>query len=72
MEMFVHQQVRADDPRMIPVYHHFDRNLEDILAVGKKAGARIVLSTIAVNLRDCAPLGSFTCSSRREEALTSN
>ena len=33
--MFLHQQVRADDPRMGAVYDHFARNLSDIIRDGK-------------------------------------
>ncbi|MGH7978460.1 MAG: tetratricopeptide repeat protein, partial [Limisphaerales bacterium] len=58
MEMFLNQQVRADDPRMNIVYDHFARNLSDIISVGRRSGAGIVVSTVAVNLRDCAPFGS--------------
>ena len=58
MEMFLDQQVRASDPRMDAVYDHFSRNLSDIIATGRRSGAGIVVSTIAVNLRDCAPFGS--------------
>lgn len=58
MEMFLNQQVRADDPRMHAVYDHFARNLSDIIRVGRRSGAGIIVSTVAVNLRDCAPFGS--------------
>ena len=58
MEMFLNQQIRADDPRMSVVYDHFARNLSDIIKVGRRGGAGIVASTVAVNLRDCAPFGS--------------
>ena len=58
MLMFLENRVPADDPRMPIVYRHFERNLEDILQTGRRAGARIVLSTVAVNLKDCAPFGS--------------
>ena len=58
MEMFLDQQVRADDPRMNGVYHHFERNLVDILRAGQRSGAGIVVSTVAVNLKDCAPFAS--------------
>ena len=58
MEMFLGQQVRRDDPRMGAVYHHFQRNLADIIETGQEQGAGIVLSTVASNLRDCAPFGS--------------
>ncbi len=58
MEMFLNQQVRADDPRMNAVYGHFARNLADIIRAGRDSGAGIVVSTVAVNLRDCAPFAS--------------
>src|ERR1019366_2551914 len=58
MEMFLNQQVRSDDPRMGTVYDHFSRNLADIIRTGRKSGAGIVVSTVAVNLKDCAPFGS--------------
>ena len=58
MEMFLNQQVRADDPRMLVVYDHFARNLADIIRVGRHSGAGIVVSTVAVNLLDCAPFAS--------------
>lgn len=58
MEMFLDQQVRADDPRMSVVYDHFERNLSDIINVGRRSGAGIVVSTVAVNLRDSAPFAS--------------
>lgn len=58
MEMFLDQQVPADDPRMGGVYHHFERNLSDILDVARSAGVGVVVSTVAVNLKDCAPFAS--------------
>jgi tetratricopeptide (TPR) repeat protein len=59
MQMFVKNQVRQDDPRMAAVYSHFQRNLDDILHSGLDSGAKIVLSTVASNLKDCAPFGSW-------------
>ncbi len=64
MEMFLHQQVAADDPRLTRTYQNFDINLRDILALGEKSGARVLLSTVAVNLRDCAPFASDIPSGR--------
>ncbi len=58
MEMFLGQQVAAGDPRMAYVYKNFARNLEDIIQAGRNSGAGVVVSTMAVNLRDCAPFGS--------------
>ena len=61
MEMFLNQQIRADDPRMNAVYDHFARNLSDIIKTGRRNGAGIVVSTMAVNLKDCAPFASEHC-----------
>ena len=65
MEMFLKQQVRADDERMPHVYEHFSKNLSDIISAGRNSGASIVVSTVAVNLRDSAPFAS-----EHREALT--
>lgn len=58
MEMFLNQQVRANDPRMNVVYDHFKKNLADIVGIGRRSGAGIVASTVAVNLKDSAPFAS--------------
>jgi hypothetical protein len=59
MEMFVGNQLPADDPRREVVYHHFSRNLRDIVQTGLNSGAKILLSTVAVNLKDCPPFASL-------------
>jgi tetratricopeptide (TPR) repeat protein len=59
MQMFVKNQVRQDDSRMAAVYAHLQRNLDDILRIGLDSGTKIVLSTVASNLKDCAPFGSL-------------
>lgn len=58
MEMFLEKQVRADDPHMKSVYLNFERNLADIIRTGQRSGAGIVVSTVVVNLKDCAPFAS--------------
>ena len=58
MEMFLNQEVRADDPRMAAVYEHFSKNLSAIVRAGRRSGAGVVVSTVAVNLKDCAPFAS--------------
>ncbi len=58
MEMFVRNQISPDDPRKRQAYSNFERNLDAILKSGLNSGARILLSTVAVNLRDCPPFGS--------------
>ncbi len=58
MNMFVGNQVPPGDPRKATVYRNFDKNLRDILRAGLASGAHILLSTVAVNLKDCPPFGS--------------
>jgi tetratricopeptide (TPR) repeat protein len=60
MKMFLGNEIRADDPRREIVYQNFARNLEDIVQTGLNSGAKILLSTVAVNLKDCPPFGSLT------------
>ncbi|HWX19166.1 MAG TPA: tetratricopeptide repeat protein [Candidatus Binatia bacterium] len=59
MMMFLNQRVADYDRRMDNVYHDFQRNLEDIIRAGHVSGAGVVVSTVAVNLRDCAPFASL-------------
>ena len=59
MEMFLDKQVRTSDPALESVYHHFRANLDDIVDAGLDAGAGVILSTIAVNLKDNPPFGSL-------------
>ncbi|MBN1360662.1 MAG: tetratricopeptide repeat protein [Sedimentisphaerales bacterium] len=59
LEMFLDKQVRADDPGLQDVYQHFEANLNDIVAAGHKGGAKVVLCTVAANLKDCPPFGSL-------------
>ncbi|MBP8305206.1 MAG: tetratricopeptide repeat protein, partial [Phycisphaerae bacterium] len=59
MAMFMGHQVRHDDRRMEAVYAHFERNLSETLDAGLRGGARIVVCTVAANLKDCAPFGSL-------------
>ena len=52
MEMFLKQQVAQDDPRMTKVYSHFEANLRDIIRLGEQSGAKVIVSTVASNLKD--------------------
>jgi tetratricopeptide (TPR) repeat protein len=58
MSMFLHNHVRQEDPRMASVYASFEQNLNDIISTGLRGGAKIVVSAMARNLRDCAPFAS--------------
>ncbi len=59
MEMFLDQQVGADNPLLNTVYDNFARNLADIIQTGHRAGAGVVVGTVAVNLKDSAPFASI-------------
>ncbi len=58
MEMFAGHEVSAGDPRLPAVYENYRANLASICRSGWSAGARVVLCTVPVNLRDCAPFAS--------------
>jgi tetratricopeptide (TPR) repeat protein len=57
--MFVGKQIRYDDKRMEYVYSHFRQNLEDIIRISQRSGAKTIVSTVAVNLKDCPPFASL-------------
>lgn len=59
MAFFRAHRLAADDPRRLAVYRNFESNLRDICTVVTNSGAHVLLCTIPVNLRDCAPLGSL-------------
>jgi tetratricopeptide (TPR) repeat protein len=59
MKMFRNNRLRYDDPSRQRVFDHLQRNLDDILRCGHEAGTPIILSTMAVNLKDCGPFGSL-------------
>ena len=59
MAMFLDKQVRASSPLMKYAYANFESNLRDTIAVARNSGARVIVSTVATNLKDCAPFGSL-------------
>jgi tetratricopeptide (TPR) repeat protein len=59
MEMFNQCRSRADDPRQRAVVAHFGDNFRDICAAAIGSGARVIVCTVPVNLRDCAPFASL-------------
>ena len=59
MEMFLGQEVRADDPRLETTYRHFRRNLESICRIASAADAQTILCTVGSNLRDSPPFASL-------------
>jgi len=58
LEMFLHQTVHSNDPRLARVYRSFAENLREIITSGQRSGAQVIVSTVAANLRDCAPFAS--------------
>ncbi|HUD83800.1 MAG TPA: tetratricopeptide repeat protein, partial [Candidatus Saccharimonadales bacterium] len=59
MEMFLNNQIPPDSPLRENVYRNFDQNLTDILRAATGTGAKILLNTVAVNLKDCPPFASL-------------
>lgn len=55
MEMFLKQQITADDPRLATVRANFKANLLAIAGAARSAGATTLLCTVATNQRDFAP-----------------
>lgn len=58
LEMFQHRTIAADDARLTAVYKNYQRNLSDICKMTQKAHVPVLLSTVAVNLKDFPPLAS--------------
>ena len=71
MEMFLERQVRADSPQLRPVYENFAANMRDIVAVARRSGAQVLISTVATNLKDCAPFASLHREGIRQDELHS-
>ena len=59
MEMFLDNQVRATSPLMDRAYSNFEKNLRDTIAAARRSGARVIVSTVATNLKDCGPFASL-------------
>ena len=59
MEMFLQNQIAANDSRKETVYQNFAGNLQDIVSAGIDSGAKVILNTVSVNLKDCPPFASL-------------
>ena len=59
LRMFLENRVPPNDPRRPRVCAHFEKNLDAIVRRGIRAGVPVVLSTVAVNLKDCGPFASL-------------
>jgi tetratricopeptide (TPR) repeat protein len=71
MAMFMDKQVRANSPLMKYAYANFEQNLRDTIAVARKSGARVIVSTVATNLKDSAPFASEHSDDLTSDALHS-
>jgi tetratricopeptide (TPR) repeat protein len=60
MKMFTQNQLAPRDHRKERVYEDFQQNLADILRAGHEANVPMILNTVAVNLKDCAPFASLS------------
>lgn len=58
LQLFLGRELAPDDPRRAVVQHHFARNLDALIRRGTGAGARVLVSSVAVNLRECGPFAS--------------
>ena len=71
MEMFLDKQVRESSPLMNYTYANFEQNLRDTVRVAQRSGARVIVSTVATNLKDCAPFGSLHRENLKPDELRS-
>ncbi len=71
MEMFLDKQLPARSPLMQHVYENYARNLRDTIAAAHSSGARVIVSTIATNAKDCAPFASMHRDGLGQEELRS-
>ncbi len=58
LEMFAENRVSPQDARRERVLRNFEANLQGIVRAGLDSGAKVLLNTVAVNLRDCPPFAS--------------
>jgi len=59
MEMFLDQEVPASSPLLQQAYRNYERNLRDTIVIAQRTGAKVIVSTVATNLKDCAPFASL-------------
>lgn len=51
-------ELRAEDPARQRASEYFRRNLRDIVSAAQRRNIPVCISTVASNLKDCAPFGS--------------
>lgn len=58
MQLFDAKRVRADDPRLEPIYRLYENRMLRIIGLAQATGADVLLCTMAVNLSAGGPFGS--------------
>lgn len=69
LKMFMAQQLPPRDPRRERVYRNFQRNLADLVGNATRAGVPLILSSVAVNLKDCPPFESSEATNAASQSL---
>lgn len=59
VEMFAKNTIAQDDPRLEAMRRRYKKNIRQLITRAKNAGARVLVSSVAVNLDDCPPSHSF-------------
>lgn len=59
LKMFVGHQVPPTDPARKKVDENYSSNLREMIELGQSSGAKVVVNSVASNLRDCAPHASM-------------
>lgn len=58
LKLFTGSEIAPGDARREVVYDNFRSNLEGIIRCGTDSGARVLVASVASNLKDCAPFAS--------------
>ena len=58
LEMFLDNLFLKNDPALERVYNNYSKNLADIIDSGKVAGAKVLVSSVAVNIKNFPPFRS--------------
>ena len=69
LKMFRQNLIPPGDPRRERVNEAFRRNLDDIVKAGVRSGVPVVLTSMASNIKDCAPFGSLHAPALSESEL---
>ena len=67
MNQFLQNTVSRNDSRLQAVYEHYEANMRELLNAASKEDCTVIVSTVAVNLRDNPPFASKKKTSLSEE-----